>query len=106
MSAVEIFVVIVAGVLGYLAVAHFMSPKPVLPPSSKPVEASQPAWVAVLEVARDASPEEIRRAYQTQITKYHPDKVAHLGEEFKAVANRKSQEINDAYAAAQRERGG
>ncbi|WP_158290154.1 hypothetical protein [Ramlibacter sp. WS9] len=28
MSAVEIFVVIVAGVLGYLAVAHFMSPKP------------------------------------------------------------------------------
>ena len=105
MSAVEIFVVIVAGVLGYLAVAHFMSPKPVLPPSSKPVGEVLPGWAAVLEVARDASPEEIRKAYQTQITKYHPDKVAHLGDEFKEVAHRKSQEINDAYAAALRERG-
>ena len=39
MSAVEIFVVIVAGVLGYLAVAHFMSPKPKEhDPNAPPVE--------------------------------------------------------------------
>jgi DnaJ like chaperone protein len=29
---------------------------------------------------------------------YHPDKVAHLGEEFKAVAEEKMKEINAAYS--------
>ena len=31
------------------------------------------------------------------ISQYHPDKVAQMGEEIRAVANAKSREINAAY---------
>jgi DnaJ-domain-containing protein 1 len=110
-SSFEIFVIIVAGVLGYLLVSHFMSPKLERwraqwggPRSPAAAEEPPPLpWDAILQVSRDAGPDEIRKAYQMQITKYHPDKVAALGDEFKAIAHRKSQEINDAYAAARRE---
>lgn len=51
----------------------------------------------VLGVAEHASPEEIRRAYLDLANKYHPDKVDHLGEEFKALAHRRFKEIQSAY---------
>lgn len=53
----------------------------------------------VLGIKRDASPEEIRAAYRREIVSYHPDKVAHLGDEFQEFAKTKAQEINRAYAA-------
>jgi DnaJ like chaperone protein len=40
---------------------------------------------------------EIKQAYRKLSMKYHPDKVAHLGEEFKGVAEEKMKEINAAY---------
>ena len=52
---------------------------------------------AVLGVARTASKEEIRAAYKDAMTKYHPDKVAHLGEELQDVAREKAQALNRAY---------
>jgi hypothetical protein len=52
---------------------------------------------AVLGVARTASKEEIRTAYKDAMTKYHPDKVAHLGEELQDVAREKAQALNRAY---------
>ena len=103
MTAVEVFVVIVGCVLGYLIVSHVVGAKPAA--SSAAPEEAPSGWDAVLQVSRYASPDDIRKAYQTQITKYHPDKVASLGDEFKAMADRKSQEINAAYAAARREKG-
>lgn len=51
----------------------------------------------VLGVAPDASSDEIRRAYLKLANKYHPDKVEHLGEEFKALAHRRFKEIQAAY---------
>jgi DnaJ like chaperone protein len=54
---------------------------------------------AVLGIDRDASLEDIRAAYRRQIVTCHPDKVAHLGEEFQEVAKNKTQEINRAYEA-------
>ncbi len=52
---------------------------------------------SVLGVARNASPEEIKRAYHELANKYHPDKVSHLGEEFREIAHRKFKEIRRAY---------
>ena len=48
-------------------------------------------------MSRGASFEEIKKAFRTLSMQYHPDKVAHLGEEFKRVAEEKMKEINGAY---------
>ena len=52
---------------------------------------------ATLGLAKGASAEEIKKAYRTLSMQYHPDKVAHLGDEFRAVAEEKMKEINAAY---------
>ena len=53
----------------------------------------------ILGVARNASKEEIRAAYLREMASYHPDKVAHLGQDLQELAKRKSQAINRAYDA-------
>ena len=50
-----------------------------------------------LGVSRGASFEEVKKAYRTLSMQYHPDKVGHLGDEFKRVAEEKMKEINAAY---------
>ena len=52
---------------------------------------------SVLGVAKNASPEEIKHAYRELANKYHPDKVSHLGTEFRDIAHRKFKEIRRAY---------
>jgi uncharacterized membrane protein YkvA (DUF1232 family) len=52
----------------------------------------------VLHIAPGASPEQIHAAYIQQLLKYHPDRVAHLGEEFQRLAHRKTLAITHAYA--------
>lgn len=66
----------------------------------------QASWAAILGVAQDADMEEIRRAYLARISEYHPGKVAALGAELRALAERKLHEINLAYAEACRARDG
>ena len=44
-----------------------------------------------------ATQEEIKAAYREMISKYHPDKVAHLGEEFQEIAKARAKAINQAY---------
>jgi len=51
----------------------------------------------ILSIDFSASGEEIRAAYRTRMQEYHPDKVAHLGEELQKVAHRKTVEIQQAY---------
>jgi DnaJ like chaperone protein len=41
--------------------------------------------------------EQIKKSYRKLSMKYHPDKVGHLGEEFRKVAEEKMKEINGAY---------
>ena len=52
---------------------------------------------SVLGLERNASREEVRQAYRRLAGKYHPDKVAHLGEEFRDLAEERFKEIQRAY---------
>jgi DnaJ like chaperone protein len=51
----------------------------------------------ILGIARDASIEEIKHAYRELASKYHPDKLEHLGDEFKVLAEKRFKEIQQAY---------
>ena len=54
---------------------------------------------AILKVDRQASQKEIREAYLQMASQYHPDKVLHLGEEFRELAENRFKEIQRAYEA-------
>ena len=52
---------------------------------------------SVLGLQKGASSKEIKQAYLRLANKYHPDKVMHLGEEFKNLAESRFKEIQGAY---------
>ncbi len=52
---------------------------------------------SVLGVDRGASTAEIKQAYRRLASRYHPDKVNHLGPEFRELAERRFKEIQQAY---------
>ena len=54
-------------------------------------------FYAILGLKPGADKDTIKKAYRKLSMKYHPDKVSHLGEEFRAVAEEKMKEINAAY---------
>lgn len=54
-------------------------------------------YYAVLGLEKGADFAEIKKAYRKLSMQYHPDKVGHLGEEFKKIAEEKMKEINVAY---------
>ncbi|MEA2101700.1 MAG: DnaJ domain-containing protein [Thermodesulfobacteriota bacterium] len=51
----------------------------------------------MLGLDRDASKKEIDAAYKKLAQKYHPDKVSHLGEEFRELAEKRFKEIHEAH---------
>jgi DnaJ like chaperone protein len=59
----------------------------------------------VLEITRDASDEEVKKAYRRMAVKYHPDKVAHLGPDVQQSAKEKFQQLNQAYEEIKKQRG-
>ena len=54
-------------------------------------------YYAVLGLVKGAGFDEIKKAYRKLSMQYHPDKVGHLGDEFRGVAEEKMKEINVAY---------
>lgn len=59
----------------------------------------------VLGIAADASPEQIRRAYQEKVRAYHPDRVAGAADEIQALATERTKQLNAAYEAMMRAAG-
>lgn len=57
----------------------------------------------VLGVSRDTAPEDIKQAYRRLAGQYHPDKVSHLGEEFRELAEKRFKEIQQAYQLLQKD---
>ena len=60
---------------------------------------------AALGLTKDASDDDVRRAYRKMALQYHPDRVATLGEDVKAAAQKKFQEINQAKERINKARG-
>jgi DnaJ like chaperone protein len=63
------------------------------------------AAYSILEIAPEASDEEVKKAYRRMAMKYHPDKVAQLGEEVQKAANEKFKKVQEAYETIQKQRG-
>ena len=57
-----------------------------------------PDYYALLDVGRDASPEDIKKGYRKMAVKWHPDKHASATDAEKAVAEEKFKEVAEAYA--------
>ncbi len=59
----------------------------------------------VLEIAPEATDEEVKAAYRKMAVKYHPDKVEHLGPEIRKSAEEKFQQLQAAYDEIKKRRG-
>lgn len=58
----------------------------------------------ILEIIPTATDENVKKAYRRMAMKYHPDKVSHLGEEFRKTADEKFKKVNEAYEKIKKER--
>ncbi|MCR5114256.1 MAG: TerB family tellurite resistance protein [Bacteroidales bacterium] len=59
----------------------------------------------ILEISPDATDEEVKKAYRTMAKKYHPDRVAHLGDDMRKQAEEKFAKLSDAYDNIRKSRG-
>ena len=59
----------------------------------------------ILEIAPSATDDEVKKAYRKMAVKYHPDKVATLGEDVQKAAEEKFKAVAQAYDAICKERG-
>ncbi|MEA4937153.1 MAG: TerB family tellurite resistance protein [Paludibacter sp.] len=58
-----------------------------------------------LEIEPSASIDDIKKAYRRMAMKYHPDKVANLGDDIKKSATEKFRSVNEAYEQLKKQRG-
>ena len=58
----------------------------------------------ILEIEPASTNEDVKKAYRRMAMKYHPDKVSHLGEEFRKTADEKFKKVNEAYEKIKKER--
>ena len=66
-------------------------------PGSAPAASDVDEALAVLGVQRDADADAIKSAWRALSKENHPDLVAHLGDEFRSLAEERMRKINSAY---------
>ena len=59
----------------------------------------------ILEIPVTATDEEVKKAYRRMAMKFHPDKVAQLGEDVQKAAAEKFKKVQEAYETIQKQRG-
>jgi DnaJ like chaperone protein len=90
---------IIEKISGYLgvAMADFLSIKNMFIPETD-------SSYIILEINPSSSNDEVKKAYRRMAMKYHPDKVSHLGEEYRKTAEEKFKKVNEAYEKIKKER--
>lgn len=58
----------------------------------------------ILEIEKNATNDQVKKAYRKMVKKHHPDKLRHLGEEHLKGAEEKFRKIQQAYEKIQKER--
>ena len=61
-------------------------------------QSDEERFANILGLSPSSSLEIVKQRYRELCSKYHPDKVSHLGEEFRVIAEQKLKDINAAYA--------
>lgn len=59
----------------------------------------------ILGIDANATDDDVKKAYREMAKKYHPDKVAYLGDDVRKSAEEKLQEVNEAYDKIRKQRG-
>lgn len=59
----------------------------------------------ILEIEPTATDEEVKKAYRKMAVKFHPDKVAALGEDIQRAAKEKFQKVQEAFDNIKKQRG-
>ena len=59
----------------------------------------------ILEITAAATDEEVKKAYRKMAVKFHPDKVAHLGDDYRIDAEDKFKKVQEAYDNIKKQRG-
>jgi DnaJ like chaperone protein len=90
---------IVEKISGYMGIAStdFLSIKNMFIPETD-------SSYKILEIDPSSTNNEVKKAYRKMAMKYHPDKVSHLGDDFRKTANEKFKKVNEAYEKIKRER--
>jgi DnaJ like chaperone protein len=103
MNATQVSIIVICALVGYWVVSAVFGNKESSKTTPEPqaiMGNMQPDCFAVLGVLPTASTAEIRDAYKRLMSQYHPDHVAHLGQELRDLAQQKSKEISAAYVQA------
>ena len=70
-----------------------------------PFHSDKPDPYTVLEIGRDATDADIKKAYRRLALKFHPDKVRDMGEAYANQAETRFLEVQEAYESLKKIRG-
>ena len=107
MTFTEVLVIACGGAIGYWLVAVFLpharprtGDDAAAAPTTTTIDIGAPAWHEVLGVVPDADRDAIHEAYRRRLAQVHPDKVAGMAPEIRALAERRAIELDIAYDRA------